>query len=57
LNYDTSTITFRTTTPGPSLAALMQAVQQRGVEIVELHARKARLEDVFLALTSDQPPQ
>jgi ABC-2 type transport system ATP-binding protein len=57
LSYDTSTITFRTSTPGASLAALTRMVQERGVEIVELHARKARLEDVFLALTSDQRPQ
>jgi ABC-2 type transport system ATP-binding protein len=57
LTCDNAMITFRTTTPGAALAALMQIVHERGVEVVELHARKARLEDVFLALTSDQPPQ
>ena len=52
-----STVTFRTATAGPVLAAVMQIVNARGVEVLELHARKARLEDVFLALTSEQPPQ
>jgi ABC-2 type transport system ATP-binding protein len=48
------TITFRTKTPGPTLSALMEIVNDRGVEVLELHARKARLEDVFLALTSEE---
>ena len=48
------TITFRTKTPGSTLSALMQIVNDRGVEVLELHARKARLEDVFLALTSEE---
>jgi len=33
----------------------MQVVTDRGVDVLELHARKARLEDVFLALTSEDP--
>ncbi len=51
---ENSTVTFRTKTPGPTLSALMQIVNDRGVEVLELHARKARLEDVFLALTSEE---
>ena len=54
---DTSTITFRTTTAGSTLAAVMRVVNEHGVEVLELHARKARLEDVFLALTSEESPQ
>ena len=54
---DSSTITFRTTTLGPTLAALMRIVNDRGVDVLELHARKARLEDVFLAMTSEEPSQ
>jgi len=54
LNYENSTITFRTKTPAPTLSALMQVVSEKEIEVLELHARKARLEDVFLALTSDQ---
>ncbi len=57
LNRDGSTITFRTRTAGPTLSALMQVVSELDVEVLELHARKARLEDVFLALTGEQPPQ
>jgi len=52
---ENSTVTFRTKTPGPTLSALMQVVTDRGVDVLELHARKARLEDVFLALTSEDP--
>jgi len=54
---ENSTVTFRTVTPGVTLAALMQLVNDRKMEVLELHARRARLEDVFLALTSEQPPQ
>jgi ABC-2 type transport system ATP-binding protein len=51
---DTSTITFRTKTPARTLSALMRIVSEREVDVLELHARKARLEDVFLALTSEE---
>ena len=53
---ENTTVTFRTTTPGSTLAALTAIVDDRGVEILELHARKAKLEDVFLALTTEQSP-
>jgi ABC-2 type transport system ATP-binding protein len=49
-----STITFRTKTPAQTLSALMQILSELEVEVLELHARKARLEDVFLALTSEE---
>jgi len=54
---ENSTVTFRTATPGVTLAALMQVVNDGRMEVLELHVRRARLEDVFLALTSEQPPQ
>jgi len=52
LRVQDSTATFRTSTPAPTLAAVMGVLSGRGVDLLELHARKARLEDVFLALTS-----
>ncbi len=52
-----SAATFRTTSASTTLAAVMQILADRGVELLELHARKARLEDVFLALTSEEPAQ
>ena len=54
LHHENSTITFRTKTPAPTLSALMQVVSDLDVEVLELHARKAKLEDVFLALTSEE---
>jgi ABC-2 type transport system ATP-binding protein len=52
-----SMVTFRTETASTTLAAVLQGLSDHGVELVELHARKARLEDVFLALTSEQPAE
>jgi ABC-2 type transport system ATP-binding protein len=52
-----SVATFRTSTPAPTLAAAMQTLTIRGVELLELHARKAKLEDVFLALTTEREEQ
>ena len=51
---ENSTITFRTKTPAPTLSALMQVVSELDVEVLELHARKAKLDDVFLALTGEE---
>ena len=42
---------FRTPRPAPAVAALTAALEQRGLEIVELTVRQATLEDVFLQLT------
>jgi ABC-2 type transport system ATP-binding protein len=50
------TTTFRTPTPSRTIAAVMRVLEDRDVELLELHARKARLEDVFLALTGDRAP-
>ena len=33
----------------------MRLVEARGVEIADLQVRKATLEDVFIALTGEQP--
>ena len=54
LTVDDSSATFRTSTPAATLAAVMQILAARGADLVELHARTARLEDVFLALTSER---
>jgi hypothetical protein len=50
------TTTFRSPTPSRTLAAVLRVLEDRDVELLELHARKARLEDVFLALTGDHAP-
>jgi len=47
---------FRTATVSPTVAALMRVLDERGVELTELQVRKARLEDVFIALTGDSLP-
>ena len=54
LTVEDSTATFRTSTTAATLAAVMQILAARGADLVELHARTARLEDVFLALTSER---
>jgi ABC-2 type transport system ATP-binding protein len=54
LNYQNSTISFTTKTSARTLSELMHVLNELDVEVLELHARKARLEDVFLALTSEQ---
>jgi ABC-2 type transport system ATP-binding protein len=48
--------TFRTATASRTIAAIMRVLEDRDVELLELHARKARLEDVFLALTGERAP-
>jgi ABC-2 type transport system ATP-binding protein len=49
-------IRFRTLTVNHTLADLMRLLDERGVELTELQVRKARLEDVFIALTGDSLP-
>jgi ABC-2 type transport system ATP-binding protein len=56
LASENAAVTFRTKTPASTLSAVMQIVSEHQVEVLELHARKARLEDVFLALTSEESP-
>lgn len=48
---DGVTAEFTTPDATTSVAALMDLVHQRGAELLELHVRKATLEQVFLGLT------
>jgi ABC-2 type transport system ATP-binding protein len=48
--------TFRTARPAELLAALTQRLAAERHEIVELHARRATLEDIFLRLTREEQP-
>ena len=54
LVHEDTRIRFRTTTIRDTLAALMQMLNERGIELTELQVRKATLEDVFIALTGDR---
>lgn len=51
LRWDGTTTRFRTATSSRTVTALMQLLEQAGVELVDLQIRKATLEDVFLGLT------
>jgi ABC-2 type transport system ATP-binding protein len=57
LQSDDGRVTFRTARVNDSLAALVAMLANRRVELLELHVRKARLEDLFLALTADSASQ
>ena len=46
-------VRFRTATVSRTVAALMQLLDEHGVELTDLQVRKATLEDVFIALTGD----
>jgi ABC-2 type transport system ATP-binding protein len=46
-----NTATFRTTRPTETLAAVTRLLAEQRIEVVELKAQKASLEDVFLGLT------
>jgi hypothetical protein len=48
---DGASARFRTTAISRTLADLMTLLDARGVDVVELHVRKATLEDVFIQLT------
>ena len=56
LVYEDARIRFRTATIRETLGALMQLLNERGIELTELQVRKATLEDVFIALTGDSLP-
>jgi ABC-2 type transport system ATP-binding protein len=47
------TVRFRTAAVSHTVAALMQLLDERGIELTDLQVRKATLEDVFIALTGD----
>ena len=38
----------------PAVAALMRLIEESRAELIDLHVRKATLEDVFLALTKEE---
>jgi ABC-2 type transport system ATP-binding protein len=46
-----TTVKFQTTNPTATLAALTQLLAETKSELIDLHVRKASLEDVFLRLT------
>jgi ABC-2 type transport system ATP-binding protein len=48
---DGATVRFQTSDATGTLAALLQLLVKAGVEVLDLHVRKASLEDVFLGLT------
>ena len=48
-----TTVTFKTSDPLATLAALTRELAETRTEILNLHLRKASLEDVFLELTRD----
>ncbi len=49
-----ATLTLRTNRVTETLAALAQAIEADGAELVELKVRKATLEDVFIGLTGGE---
>jgi ABC-2 type transport system ATP-binding protein len=46
---------FKTMMAGPAIAELARRLDARGIEIAQLHVRRASLEDVFLELTGAEP--
>ena len=57
LQCEGATARFRTATANETLAALAKWLATERVEIVDLHVRKASLEDVFLGLTAAPKPK
>jgi ABC-2 type transport system ATP-binding protein len=55
LQLEGATARFRATDINGALAALVKLLAERQVAILELHVRKASLEDVFLELTGARP--
>jgi ABC-2 type transport system ATP-binding protein len=47
------TVRFRTATVSRTIAALLQLLDEQGIELTDLQVRKATLEDVFIALTGE----
>jgi hypothetical protein len=50
---DGAVLNFQTDQPTATVAALMRVLEERHVELLDLHVRKASLEDVFLGLTRE----
>jgi ABC-2 type transport system ATP-binding protein len=51
LEIDGARARFHTATPGPTLGRLLALLESERIEILDLHVRKATLEDVFIELT------
>jgi ABC-2 type transport system ATP-binding protein len=52
--FEGTTAHFPTTHATATIAALMRVLETAGTELLDLHVRKASLEDVFLQLTRDE---
>lgn len=48
------TLHFQTGAATPAVAALMRLIEESRAELIDLHVRKATLEDVFLGLTKEE---
>jgi ABC-2 type transport system ATP-binding protein len=57
LRLEGTKVSFQTTDATRTLAALTRALEATGAELTELHVRKSTLEDLFLELTADLPPE
>ena len=53
---DACRLRFHTATPSATVAALMTRLEERGLPLIELHAQKTSLEDLFIELTGSAPP-
>ncbi|MDO8543741.1 MAG: ABC transporter ATP-binding protein [Opitutaceae bacterium] len=53
LRVEGGTVSFRTRDATDTLATVTQLLREKRIEILDLHVRKASLEDVFLALTGN----
>ena len=56
LQSEGARVQFRTDDATQTLAALTRLLAEHGAEIVELHVRKASLEEIFLKLTRPEAP-
>ena len=57
LSCEDTSARFRSPSVRATLAEIMKELERRGIEITELRVGKAALEDVFLELTSNLPPE
>jgi ABC-2 type transport system ATP-binding protein len=57
LRRDGTKATFRSPTVNATVAALLTALEIRGIDVTELHITKSTLEDVFLELTAEGADQ
>ena len=57
LRCDGTKATFRSPTVNATVAAMLTALDARGIDVTELHISKSTLEDVFLELTAEGADQ